>query len=141
MKKSELYNLIDAFVEKEMTQDTGSGDLHVVKIPVAKNDNITIGGVYGKRGIDGVVVAVWDSLYEDYKVYNATTATVEHPAKNRRYFKESTFEDKDAAVKSMYDTIIVSLGKIEDILNTPYQDLIDGTSRFNETQMGGFAFY
>lgn len=141
MKKSELYNLIDAFVEKEMNEDTGSGDLHVVKIPVAKNDNITIGGVYGKRGIDGVVVAVWDTLYEDYKVYNATTAIVEHPAKDRRYFKESTFEDKDAAVKSMYDTIIVSLGKIENILNTPHQDLIDGTPLFNETEMGGFAFY
>lgn len=141
MKKSELYNLIDAFVEKEMNTNTGSGDLHVVKIPVAKDDNITIGGVYGKRGIDGVVVAVWDSLYEDYKVYNATTAIVEHPAKSRRYFKESSFEDKDAAVKSMYDTIIVSLDKITDILNTPYQDLIDGSSRFNETEMGGFAFY
>lgn len=140
MKKSELYNLIDAFVEREMNEDTGSGDLHVVKIPVAKNDNITIGGVYGKRGIDGVVVAVWDSLYEDYKVYNATSSVVEYPAKGGGLFKESTFEDKDAAVKSMFDTIIFSLGNIENILNTPYQNLIDGSSKFNETEIGSFAF-
>ena|SRR5699024_2745392 len=139
MKKSELYNLIDAFVEKEMNEDTGSGDLHVVKIPVAKNDNFTIGGVYGKRGIDGVVVAVWNPDIDGHIVYNATTATVEHPAKGRRYFKESTFEDKEAAVKSMYDTIIVSLDKIEDILNTPYESLVNGSSRFTEAKTGDFG--
>lgn len=140
MKKSELYNLIDAFVEEEMNADTGSGDLHVVKIPVAKNDNFTIGGVYGKRGIDGVVVAVWNPVFDEYIVYKASSKVIEHPAKDRCLFKESSFEDKDAAVKSMYDTIIASLGNIENILNTPHQELIDGSPKFNETKMGDFAF-
>ena len=139
MKKSELYNLIDAFVEREMNADTDSGDLHIVKIPVAKNDNFTIGGVYGKRGIDGVVVAVWNPDIEGHVVYKASSAVIEHPPKEGHYFKESTFEDKDAAVKSMYDTIVASLDNIEDILNTPYQNLIDGSSRFTEAKTGDFG--
>jgi len=139
MKKSELYNLIDAFVEREMNADTDSGDLHIVKIPVVKNDNFTIGGVYGKRGIDGVVVAVWNPDIEGHVVYKASSAVIEHPPKEGHYFKESTFEDKDAAVKSMYDTIVASLDNIEDILNTPYQNLIDGSSRFTEAKTGDFG--
>src|SRR5699024_5619997 len=139
MKKSELYNLIDAFVEREMNADTDSGDLHIVKIPVVKYDNFTIGGVYGKRGIDGVVVAVWNPDIEGHVVYKASSAVIEHPPKEGHYFKESTFEDKDAAVKSMYDTIVASLDNIEDILNTPYQNLIDGSSRFTEAKTGDFG--
>lgn len=140
MKKSELYNLIDTFVEREINEYMGE-DSHVVKIPVEKNNNITIGGVYGKRGIDGVVVAVFDPKIDDYIVYDVTSTVIEHPTKDGGYFKESSFEDKDVAVKSMYDTIIASLDNIECILNTPYQDLIDGNSKFNKTEIGYFAFY
>ena len=140
MKKSELYNLIDTFVEREINEYAGE-DTHVVEIPVEKNENITICGVYGKRGIDGVVVCISDPELDDYIFYDVTSTVIEHPTKDGGYFKESSFEDKDVAVKSMYDTIIASLDNIECLLNTPYQDLIDGDSKFNKTEMCIFAFY
>ena len=109
MKKSQLKQIITEQVDAII--ENGNNNYAPVVIPSDKVTDMYVVVEMAKRGIRGIYITLEDLKRETESSYDVKDQIVEVSD-----FKDDDYTDREAAIESIYETVIASLPKIKRLL-------------------------